>query len=127
MQVLLFIAGSSVVFATLAGRGLLPEADQAGFLLGGLTLGGAYLICSLFSWRMPWHGRLGAGVVAFLSLARSAGNLPGWLAALAGDRSRGIAPWLEIGMALISLAVLIGVLRVLARERIRRMHLDPSS
>lgn len=121
MHLFLFMAGTLVILATMAGRGWVPTTDQPGLLLGGLTLGGAYVICALFAWRMPWHGRIGAGVVAFLALARTAGNVPSWLAALSGDRSRGGAPLLELGMAFLSLAVLIVVLRALARERLRRM------
>lgn len=68
MRPLIFIAGS-----LLAGLGLLAFARSRDPMLlqGGLTLGGGWIICGLFSLRSPWHGYIGAGLLAFLGGTRS--------------------------------------------------------
>lgn len=96
---------------------------NAGFALlqGALTLGGGLLICGFFSLRSYWHGVIGAGVLALLGAGRSIANLPDAFRFLAGDRSRGIAPVLEVIVTVSCLALLAGVARALLRERVRRL------
>lgn len=105
----------------LAAQNFLERQDAVAFLQGALTLGGGLIICGLFSLKMHWHGLIGAGVLALLATARGLGNLQALAKLIAGDHSRGPAPWMELAVTLISLALLLRVLRVLQREKIRRM------
>ena len=57
MRILLFLAGFLLIaLGFLASRG-----EQGPVLLqGGLTLGGGFIICALFTFRTKWHGIAGA-------------------------------------------------------------------
>ncbi len=103
------------------GMQVLGKSDALAFLQGALTLGGGMIICGLFSLKMPWHGIIGAGVLALLGAARGLANVPDFVKLLGGDPSRGPAPALELGVTLICLVLLLRVLRALQRERTRRM------
>ena len=70
---------------------------------------------------MRWHGVIGAGILALLGAARGIGNLPDLAKFAAGERPRGVAPVMELGVTLVSLLLLFRVLRALQRERVRRM------
>lgn len=121
MRAQLFLGGATVIaLGAMAMSGLQREAAAA-MLQGTLTLGGALLICGLFSLRMHWHGVIGAGVVALLGAARGAGNLPGLMRWMSGDRSRGSVPLIEAGITLVCLILLVRVIAALRREKIRRM------
>jgi hypothetical protein len=102
-------------------RGALPEQEGWGFFLGTLTLGGALLICALFSIRMPWHGLLGAGVVALMGAAKGLTNLPKAARHIVGEREADSAPLHELGITLVCLMLLVSVLQAWRRERVRRM------
>jgi hypothetical protein len=124
MRFHLFFCGAAILgLGFLAFRAL--EGDAAfGFLTGALTLGGGILICGLFSFRMPWHGLAGAGVLALLGAARGLTNLAELPKFWLGDRSRGPAPLLESAVAMICILLLIHVVRALRIERSRRMLED---
>ena len=64
---------------------------------------------------------IGAGILALLGTARGLGNLPDLIKLAAGDRHRGPAPMMELGVTLICLLLLMRVLRALHQERVRRM------
>lgn len=68
MRTLIFIAGF-----LLAGLGVLAfrQTRDPMLLQGGLTLGGGWIICGLFSLRSRWHGEIGAGLLAFLGGIRA--------------------------------------------------------
>lgn len=103
------------------------DQDAAGGILhGALTLGGGLIICGLFALKMRWHGIVGAGVLAMLGAVRGIGNLPGMIDFLVGERSRGAAPALELGITALCLTLFLNVLVALFRERLRRA-LDPES
>lgn len=121
MRVQLFIGGAMIIVLGLMALSGLPREPAAAMLQGTLTLGGALLICGLFSLRMRWHGVIGAGVVALLGAARGAGNLPDLGKWLSGDRSRGNTPWIEAAITLVCLILLTRVIAALRREKIRRM------
>lgn len=80
------------------------------------------VICGIFSIKMQWHGIIGAGILALLGAARGLGNVPGLAKFLTGERPRGVAPLLEMGVTLISLLLLVKVIRALYQERTRRMR-----
>lgn len=68
MRSLIFIAGF-----LLCGLGALAfhNSNDPSLLQGGLTLGGGWIICGLFSLRAKWHGIIGAGLLAFLGGIRA--------------------------------------------------------
>ncbi|MCU0753175.1 MAG: hypothetical protein MUC40_09175 [Akkermansiaceae bacterium] len=70
---------------------------------------------------MKWHGIIGAGVLALMGAARGLGNLPDLALFLSGERERGAAPVMELGITVVCLVLLARVLAALYRERIRRM------
>ena len=117
MRVYILMSGLAVVAMGVVAQRLLERAAAMGFLLESLTLGGGMILCALFAIKMRWHGIVGAGVLGLLGAARGAANIPDWIRMMAGDRSRGAAPALELGVAMISLLVLLRVLRMLRRER----------
>lgn len=121
MRALIFGTGILVIALGFLGKRELPGDPGFAFLQGALTLGGALAICGVFSLRMRWHGCIGAGVVALLGAARGAGNLPDLARYFAGERVRGLAPLFEGAITLACLALLLAVLRVLQRERARRL------
>ena len=121
MRPLIFGTGLLVIALGFLGKQQVSGDAGFAFLQGGLTLGGALLICGLFTLKMRWHGTIGAGVVALLGAARGIGNLPDLAKLIAGDRQRGTVPLLEAGITLACLVLLLAVLRSLQRERVRRM------
>ncbi len=121
MRFPVFLSGVAILALGAAATRLLDRNDALAFLQGALTLGGGLIICGLFALKMRWHGLIGAGVLALLGAARGLGNLPDLLHLAAGDRQRGPAPALELGVTLICLWLLLRVLGLLRRERTRRM------
>jgi hypothetical protein len=121
MRFLIFLSGAAILALGFVAHHLLGKNDALAFIQGALTLGGGIIICGLFSLKMQWHGLIGAGVLALLGTARGAANLPDLLKLFAGDRSRGPAPVLELGVTAVCLLLLVRVLVALQRERTRRM------
>lgn len=121
MRIQIFVSGLAVIALGVTAARLLPKDDALGFLTGALTLGGGILICGLFSLKSYWHGLIGAGVMGLLGAARGLGNLPDMLRLLQGDRHRGAAPIMEMGVAVICLLLVLRVVGALLRERTRRM------
>jgi hypothetical protein len=121
MRFQIFMCGATILALGLTAPQMLDRNDGLAFIQGALTLGGGMIICGLFSLKMQWHGVIGAGVLAMLGTARGLGNIPGLVKFLAGDRPRGAAPMLEVGVTLVCLILLVRVLRALQRERTRRM------
>jgi len=117
----IFLSAVVIITTGIAGTGQLEKQAGLGFLLGGLTLGGGLFICGLFSIRMLWLGMLGAGVLALLGLGRGVLNIPGGVDYFSGERTRGTAPLLELGVTLVCAFLLIHVWQAWKRERIRRM------
>ena len=121
MRFQIFFSGVAIIALGMAAKQVLGHAEALSFLLGTLTLGGGLIICGLFSLKMRWHGVIGAGVLALLGAARGLGNLPDLANFLAGQRERGAAPVLELGVTAVCLVLLLRVLVCLRQERIRRM------
>ena len=108
MRTLFFTAGF-----LLCGLGFLAfrSSGDPMLLQGGLTLGGGWIICGLFSLRAKWHGIIGAGILAFLGGIRS---LPA-----AADGGSPAAPF-SAGAAALCVTVFIAAARSLLAERRRR-------
>jgi len=121
MRFQVFLSGAAVLALGGAAMHLLERPEALAFLQGALTLGGGLIICGLFSLNAKWHGLIGAGILGLLGAARGLGNLPDLLKLVAGDRSRGAAPALELGTTLICGLLLWRVLRALQCERTRRL------
>lgn len=100
---------------------ILGKNDGQGFLYGAMQLGGGLLICGIFTFKMPWHGIIGAGVIALLGTAKGLGNIPGLMKFFAGNRDHGTTPLLELGVTIICLLLFLRAVRELQRERLRRM------
>jgi hypothetical protein len=121
MRLQIFLSGLLILAMGASGLRLLERQESLAFLQGALTLGGGIVICGLFSLKAQWHGLIGAGVLALLGAARGFGNFPDLVKLAQGDRQRGPAPVMELGVTLICLFLLLRVLRALQRERTRRM------
>jgi hypothetical protein len=121
MRIQIFFCGVAVIALGMAAMRILEKDAATGFLQGALTLGGGLLICGFFSLKMKWHGIIGAGVLALMGAARGLGNLPDLALFLSGERERGAAPVMELGITVVCLVLLVRVLAALYRERIRRM------
>lgn len=111
MRTLLFTAG---LLACGIGFAALKLIGDPALLQGGLTLGGAWVICSLFSLYSKWHGIIGGGILALLGAGRNL-SAPSRLA----DDPTG-APLFQCFALALCLIVLIATLRVLLAERTRR-------
>lgn len=123
-RISIFLAAAAIIATGVASLSLLEKDPAIGFLSGALTLGGGILICGLFSFKMPWHGIAGAGVLGLLSFARGFMNLPDLPAYLTGFGKRGNAPALELAVTLISAVLLFRMIRALSAERTRRMLVE---
>ncbi|MEO7100360.1 MAG: hypothetical protein ABI162_13430 [Luteolibacter sp.] len=121
MRIFVFVCGATIVAMGLATTHLMSRDLSMGFFQGALTLGGGILICGLFSLKMPWHGLIGAGVLALLGAARGLGNLPGIVKFVMGERLRGSLPVFEFGVMVICVLLLMRIIRTLRREHLRRM------
>lgn len=105
MRIVIFLAG--FLLAAL-GFVVFRQTKDPSLLQGGLTLGGGFIICGIFSLKAKWHGIVGAGVLALLGTLRAAPNVTS-------------EPRLfHITAAAICAIVLIGAVRTLLAERTRR-------
>jgi hypothetical protein len=121
MRFHIFLSGVVILAHGAMAMWLLNKTEALGFLNGALTLGGGLIICGLFSLKAHWHGLIGAGVLALLGGVRGIGNLPDLVGFISGERTRGAAPVMELGVTLVCLLLLARVLGALRRERTRRM------
>ncbi len=121
MRFYIFFSGLTILAMGVAAGYVLDKSNSLGFLQGALTLGGGIVICGGFSLKMPWHGIIGAGILALLGTARGLGNLPSLVKFVTGERPRGSTPVLEMGVTLICLLLLVKIIRALSQERVRRM------
>jgi hypothetical protein len=122
------ILGILIIAIGFAGKVLLPGRNESfSFLQGGLSLGGAFVICYLFARQHYWHGMIGSGVVALLGFCRSIVNAPRWFDWLQHASPKPPAtPALEMAVTLLCLWYFIRVLRLLLTERQRRLLNDDS-
>lgn len=121
MRTQIFITGSLIIAAAISGLFFLPKMPGFEFLRGGLTLGGALLICGFFTIRMYWHGIIGAGIVSLIGAGKGLMGLKAVQDWFLGNQSRGIAPLIELGITLLCMVLLVRVISVLQAERTRRM------
>ncbi len=110
VRILIFAAG---VLTALLGIAAYHKSGDHRLLQGGLTLGGGWVICGLFSLNAKWHGIAGAGLLALLGAAR---GLPALLKLGGG----GAGVFFEAAVAAISVVVFLAAGRALRVERNRR-------
>lgn len=121
MRFFIFLCAVLVLAMGVAATFILGKTDAQGFLFGAFRLGGGLLICGLFAIKMPWHGIIGAGIIALLGTGKGLTNLPGLVKFFGGNREHGTTPLLELGVTVICFLLLLRVLRELRQERVRRM------
>jgi hypothetical protein len=121
MRAHILLTGFLILVAGISGMSFLPKMPGFEFLRGGLTLGGALVICGIFTFRMYWHGIIGAGIVSLIGTGKGLMGIKGVADWFNGDRSRGIAPILELGITVLCVILLLRVLKVLQAERTRRI------
>lgn len=119
MRFFIFLAGAAVLALGYTGTCLLDGNARIGFLIDALKLGGALVICGLFTLKMPRHGIVGAGVVALIGASFGAQHLialPRWFVGTVPPNP--VVP-LSATAALICILLLGGVLRHLLLEKRR--------
>ena len=121
MRTQIFVTGLLILLIGIAGPAFLPKMPAFEFLRGGMTLGGALIICGIFMIRMYWHGLIGAGVVSLIGAGKGVMEIKATADFLAGNRERGIAPLVELGITVICLILLFRIVGILKAERTRRM------
>jgi hypothetical protein len=105
----------------LLGATALDDPAALGFASTGLTLGGALLICGLFSLQNHWHGIIGGGVVALIGAVHNAPAAIGILRGLAAGNGAPLPDLCRTAISLLCFALLAAVIRALLRERARRL------
>lgn len=121
MRIPIFGSGIAVLALGCAAMQVLAPPASFGFLKEALTLGGAFIICGLFSLRNRWHGIIGAGVIALLGASRGLENLAAVPGLLLDPRPPGPALLLESAAALICILLLMLIVRALFAEKKRRL------
>lgn len=124
MRIAIFLSGLLILALGVVAMRLLEKPASYGFLTGALTLGGALIICGLFSLGNRWHGIIGAGVIALLGASRGIENLAALPGFLLGGGGSGPAPLLESAVALTCILLLILVVRTLFAEKKRKLLAD---
>ncbi len=114
-----------IIAIACAGLGLLGATGidgpaALGYASTGLTLGGALLICGLFSFQNRWHGIIGGGVVALIGAVHNAPAILDTLASLVTGNGISLADFCRAAISLHCFALLAAVVRALLRERLRR-------
>lgn len=110
VRFLIFAAGFLII---LLGIAAFRRTGDHRLLQGGLTLGGGWVICGLFSLNSKWHGIAGACLLGLLGAARS-------LPALAKLGDGDAAILFQAAAALIGTVVFVAAGRALLVERNRR-------
>ncbi len=118
IRIPIFVSAALILGIGFLGLSLLGKDLGIPVFLGSATLGGGLLICALFSLKMPWHGYIGAAVLALLGLSRGILNAPGIFRYALGERTRGPAPLLELVTFLICGALLFAIYRFWSRSRL---------
>lgn len=124
MRFQIFFSGFAILALGYAGSEVLYDNERLSFITGALTLGGALIICGLFSLKMRWLGVIGAGVVALLGASRGIEHLAALPSFWIGERNQGPAPILSSGAALVCILLLVHVVRTLLTEKRRRLIED---
>lgn len=121
MRFFVFVCGVTIVAMGVATTRLMAPDIWPGFLRDTLTLGGGLIICGIFSLKMPWHGFIGAGVMALIGAAVGLKTLPAAFRFAMGERINGSMPVFELGVTVICILLLMRIIRALHRERVRRL------
>jgi hypothetical protein len=121
MRFQIFLAGFAVLALAYAGSEVLFDDERLGFLIDALKLGGALLICGLFSLRMPLHGMIGAAVVALIGASFGIQHFAVIPRFWFGERRPEPVEMLSSAATLICVLLVVSVLRFLFAEKRRRL------
>ena len=121
IRTVIFLFGLAILALGFVATRVLAKPESYAFLTGALSLGGAFIICCLFSLRNRWHGIIGAGVIALLGACRGIENLAALPAGLLGKGGRAPAAVLESAVGLICIQLLFLIVLALFAEKKRRL------
>jgi hypothetical protein len=121
IRVSIFLSGAAIIAIGMVAVSQLERELGIPLLQGALTLGGGLIICGLFTFRMLWHGVMGAGLLALLGLGRGVLNFPDAVKYITGERARGQTPILELAVTVTCAFLLMRILGAWKRERTRRL------
>jgi hypothetical protein len=131
LRVLLIIGG--VMIAATGVLAFLRTRDGA-ILNAGMSLGGIFVICGLFSIKLPFHGLIAATVTAMVGLAGNLSSAADLFRALTAAIPLTPQATARAGFAAVSLVLLIAALRGIQRFRVSHRlkqqdshHRPPSS
>ncbi len=110
MRLTILIVGLLILALGFWATSLLPKKEAMAYLQGSLTLGGGLLICAAFTFRMLWHGIIGAGVLALLGMVRGLGNIPKFFP----PHSPNANAYLELAITALSAALFARLITTLA-------------
>ena len=116
MRITILFTGIAIISLGFWSTTLLSEKESIAYLQGALTLGGGLLICAAFTIRMPWHGIIGAGILALLGFVRGLGNLP----KLVTDQPHTSLPFLELAITVLTASLFARVIVTLLKEKSHR-------
>lgn len=120
-RIALALGAALVITIGFFGAALLDRILAPGYLLGALTLGGGFLICLLFSLKMPVHALAGSAVLSLLAIARGILNAPSIATKITGPAP--IPAILEAAVIAICLAILFIIYRTWQQKR-AALHRD---
>jgi hypothetical protein len=121
MRIHVFVTAILIILLGILAMRYIPRLPGIEFMRGMFTLGGVLLICGFFMIRMYWHGLIGAGVVALVGAGRGLLNSKAAFDYIVGDRTRGPAPLIELGITLACAVLTLRVVKVLMAERTKKM------
>jgi len=120
MRLTLIIAGLACAGLGLLGASGLEAQAALGYATTGFTLGGALLICGLFSLKNFWHGIIGGGVVALIGAVHNATAVVDLFRGLATGAGLQLPDACQASISILCFAMLAAVIRALLRERMKR-------
>lgn len=121
MRALLFVSAGLVLALSFVGMQLAGKNDPDNFLFGGMTLGGALLICALFSFNSKVHGFVAGGIIGLLGAVRNGPALFEAARRLGGDASIANTALIRAVFAILCLVILLRAVGWLRAERTRQM------
>jgi len=120
MRIFLIIVALACAGLGLLGATAIDGPAALGYAVTGLTLGGALLICGLFSLQNRWHGIIGGAVVALIGAVHNATAIAGTLHSLATGNGVPLAGLCRALISILCFALLAVVVRALLHERAKR-------
>lgn len=115
LRVLLIIGG---IMICAMGVHAFVLTREGAILNAGMSLGGIFVICGLFSIKLPFHGLIAATVTAMIGLAGNLSAAADIAQALTAATPLSSQATARAGFAAVSLILLIAALRGIQRFRV---------